>query len=203
MTRTKDRKTNLGALPLPLFLSLILFQPLSGAFAQNTLIKAGINISSIAGIEEQGSLTGYHVGVGGVKELSSRLGINHELIFSQQGTRINDDNKLIYYFLNAPILLNMQPGKRFSFNVGPQVGMVLKVVAKGERKTDLTAVTSAIDISACLGIGYRITDRFFAETRFNVGLTDLARTDEPRMYTNAVFQGSVGYYFKAKTQQSE
>lgn len=181
----------------------MLFQPLAGAFAQNTFVKGGINISSIAGIEEKGSLTGFHVGVGGIRQFSSRLGLKHELIFSQQGTRINDDNKLLYYFLNAPILLNMQAGKRFSFNVGPQVGMTLKVLAKGERNIDLTATTSTIDISACLGVGYRITDRFFAETRFNVGLTDLARTDEPRMYTNAVFQGSVGYYFKAKTTRPE
>src|SRR5688500_17628496 len=88
MTRRKERNTNCCTLPLALILSFMLFQPLAGAFAQNTFVKGGINISSVAGIEEKGSLTGFHVGVGGIKQFSSRLGVKHELIFSQQGTRI-------------------------------------------------------------------------------------------------------------------
>lgn len=169
-------------------------------FGQNTLLKAGINFSSVAGVAESGSLTGYHVGIGGLKSFSENIGLKTELIFSQQGTQATADYKLVYYYLNMPLLLNVRLGDKFSFDLGPQLGVALRALEKGERDRDITANLNTLDMSGCLGVSYLITQRVFAEARYNVGITDLSRIDQGRTYRNAVFQGSVGYYFNRKNQ---
>lgn len=173
------------------------------AFGQNTFVKGGINVSSVAGLRENGSLIGYHVGIGGIKEFSSNLSLKHELIFSQQGTKVTADYKLVYYYLNMPILLNAHFGKNFSFDVGPQLGLALKALEKEEPNRDITANLNTLDISLCMGVNYLLSERFFAEGRFNLGITDLSRISETNTYRNAVFQASVGYYFNRKNQQAE
>ena len=186
-----------------ILLFLILFQPVSMAVAQNTLVKGGINISSLTDLPEKSFLIGYHIGIGGIKDVSDKLGLKYELIFSQQGTEITSDYKLVYYYLNMPILLNARSGGNFSFDVGPQVGLALKAFEKGEREGDITANLNTLDISVCIGVNYLINERFFAEGRFNMGLTNLSRLSEKDSFRNTVFQGSVGYYFKRKNQQGE
>jgi len=185
-----------------LFFLIFLFYPLTNVSGQGTSVKAGINVSSITGIGEVSTLIGYHVGVGGVKNLSDILSIRHELILSQQGTKLRADEKLIYYYLNIPILLNVHLGKNFLIGVGPQAGIALRGLMKGERDRDVTANMSVVDISVCLGIGYRMSERFFAEGRYNAGMTNLSRISESDQ-RNAVFQGSVGYYFNRMNTDSK
>ena len=182
--------------------SILVYCSLTNASGQGTSVKAGINVSSIAGIHEVSTLIGYHVGIGGVKELSDILSIRHELIFSQQGTKVSADEKLVNYYLNIPILLNVGLGESFFLGVGPQAGIALRGLMKGESDRDVTANLSVVDFSVCLGIGYRMSERFFAEGRYNAGMTNLSRISESDQ-RNAVFQGSVGYYFNRMNTDSK
>ena len=181
----------------------VLFQSMTQALGQSTFIKGGINLSSLAGLSETGSLVGYHFAVGGLKPLSDNLSIKHELVFSKQGTKVTDDFKLVLYYLNVPILIDLRLGKDFSLNAGPQLGLALRALEKGGLDGDMTANLTTLDISACLGANYLISQRLFAEARFNMGLTNLSRVPESDSFRNAVFQGSVGYYFSRKQQPSE
>jgi hypothetical protein len=184
-------------------LLLILFQPIANANGQNTLIKGGINVSSLAGIAEQRSLIGYHVGIGGMKELSSRLALKYELIFSQQGTKVSDDDRLAFAYLNMPVLLNMRLGEKFSFDAGPQLGLTLDAWERGELDRNITPNLGTVDLSLCIGVNYFITKRLFTEARYNMGLTNLSRISGTDSFRNAVFQGSVGYYFNRKNEEAE
>lgn len=185
-----------------LLLVLIFFQPLTSALGQNIFLKGGINVSSIAGVPEERSLIGYHVGIGGIRDISSNFSIRHELIFSQQGTRVSADHKVVYFYLNMPILFNAHLGHNFFLAVGPQAGIPLRGVEKGERDTYVTSNLRTIDISVCLVVSYFISVNFFVEGRYNVGVTNLSRISGSE-HRNAVFQGSVGYYFNRKSQDSK
>src|SRR5687768_5374478 len=114
MTKHKYLKKSPGAQHFRLFLLLILFQPTANVHGQNTFIKGGINVSSVAGLPEQSSLIGYHLGIGGMKGVSGNLSLKYELIFSQQGTKVTKDYRLVYYYLNTPVLLNARFGENFS-----------------------------------------------------------------------------------------
>jgi hypothetical protein len=201
ITKPKDRKS--GAQHLRLLLLLMLFQPVTNAYGQNTLIKGGINLASLAGIPEQGSLVGYHIGIGGMKELSGHLALKSELIFSQQGTKLSDDDRLAIAYLNMPVLLNMRLGENFSFDAGPQIGLALDAWERGEIDRNITPNLKTFDISICIGANYFISKHLFAEGRFNLGLTNLRRLSETDSFRNAVFQGSVGYYFNRKNEEAE
>jgi len=202
MIQIKELKKGL-VLHLRLLLLLILFHPAAKIFGQSILLKAGMNASSVAGVPEKTALIGYHVGIGGIKDVSGKLALKSELIFSQQGTKITDDERLIYYYLNMPILLNAHLGNNFFFNVGPQVGLALKALEKRESDRDITANLNVVDVSACMGVNYLISERLLVEGRVNVGITDLSRISVTERYRNTVLQGSVGYYFNRKSQQSE
>lgn len=183
---------------------LMLCQPVTNLLAQNTLIKAGINISSLAGLEEQGDLIAYHIAVGGLKNISDNVSLKHELIFSVQGSKLSaDGDKLVYHYLNMPLLLNARCGKNVSLDAGPQLGVVLRAMEKGNSDRDITANLNTVDLSFCIGVNYMLTQNFFTEGRFNLGITNLSRVSESNGYRNAVFQGSVGYYFNRKKQQPE
>lgn len=182
-------------------LLVVLAQPMAQAVGQDIFVKGGVNISSIAGLPETSSLIGYHIGVGGMKAISGNLSLKHELFLSQQGTKVSADSRLIYYYLNVPILLSARYGERFSFHAGPQVGMALKAISQAKSDKDITANLNPVDLSFCLGVNYLIGPNFFAEGRYNVGLTNHSRISESKKNRNAVFQGSVGYYFNRKNDQ--
>lgn len=202
MTENKDPKKSVDLFYLPLLFSLLLF-PLTDTWAQNTLIKAGINVSSVAGVAEKSSMIGYHIGIGGMKPVLDKVALKYELVFSQQGSQVTDDDRLVFYYLNMPILLNMRSGGKFSFDVGPQLGLALNAFEKRERERDITANLNTFDISLCLGVNYLISERFFAEGRFNLGLTNVSRISDTNSQRNTVFQGSVGYYFNRKNEHPE
>lgn len=181
---------------------LILFQPAMLVLGQNTFLKGGVNVSSVAGLREHSSLIAYHIGIGGLKDLSNKLSLKHEVNFSLQGAKMSPSgDKLHYYYLNMPVLLNTHLGKNLSFDAGPQFGIALNAIEKAKTDVDITANLNTLDISFCVGFNYLITKSFFVEGRFNLGLNDISRNPDSGTHRNAVFQGSLGYYFKRKNQE--
>lgn len=130
------------------------------ASAQNTFIKAGFNRSSLSGPGSRSPLSGYNIGVGGLKTFSPKLSLKHELIFSLQGTK-TASTTLRYYYLNVPALVDVKLGEQFAFNVGPQLGIIVNAYDKS-RSSDITGSVNTLDLSFCLGFTYAVTKQFLS-----------------------------------------
>ena len=90
-------------------------------------VKGGYNVSSVSfdGTSETAKLHGFHIGVYGESYFGKYFSIQPEIIYSQQGYKIIDENgtytqKLDY--INVPLMLKLYPVKSFFIEAGPQIG---------------------------------------------------------------------------------
>ncbi|HMJ46096.1 MAG TPA: outer membrane beta-barrel protein, partial [Ferruginibacter sp.] len=116
----------------------ILFVLTATSFAQGLKfgVKAGADIHKIEGksFKDQFSF-GYHAG--GFLEigLTSMLGIQPELLFSQVNVDTSSSFSSVYQFnkisevnlkyINIPLLLNIKPNKFVALQLGPQFGILI------------------------------------------------------------------------------
>lgn len=136
---------------------------------------------------------------------------------------------LIINYLNLPVIFRYKVIKKFSIDFGPQFGYVLSGKTKiniiedsrdpsqnysveidmlndGVYDFDGTTVQTKaslnrLDFSLDLGGTYDITDRFFVQGRYNLGLSNIDKNSTDGENTNSwnmkngVFQFSAGYRF--------
>lgn len=168
-------------------------------------IKAGPNFASLntdasAG-ENYKNRTGFHGGAFALIKLS-KIGIQPELIFSQQGSTVTVDKKDLdanYSYINIPVMLKVYLVAGLNLQVGPQFGFVSS--AKQEFVNDLGNVTKEdikddmkkSDISAGLGAGWDLPFGLTVDARYNLGLSKLYDHSEAPDAKNQVFQFSLGY----------
>jgi hypothetical protein len=168
-------------------------------------IKAGPNFANIntdatAG-ENYKSRTGFHGGAFALIKLS-KFGIQPELIFSQQGSKVKLDNQDLesnYSYINIPVMLKLYLVAGLNLQVGPQFGFVSS--AKQEFVDDLGNVTKEniksemkkTDISAGLGAGWDLPFGLTIDARYNLGLSKLYDHEDAPDAKNQVFQFSLGY----------
>ena len=151
-------------------------------------IKAGPNFSNVDAEDvSTESITNFHAGAFVELSLLPVFAIQPELLYSSQGAKVDgaDDFKLDYVsvpvmakFYILPDLLSIEAGPQFSFLINEDV--------------EETFETKSFDFAVAGGIGFNITDKFIAQARYVVGLTD---TTEDAEVTNKVIQLSVGYRF--------
>ncbi|MBW1295160.1 porin family protein [Aquimarina litoralis] len=162
---------------------LIGFTSISNAQSLKLGIKGGINLSTINGDNVPSNLdarTGYHIGVAAQIGLPGKFAIQPELLYSAQGA---DDLDIDY--VNIPILVKYKFLKFLSFEAGPQFGVLVN-----DDYADAIE-TKNFDVSAAAGAGVEF-GKFFAQARYNFGITDVVDNSDVR---NGTFQLSVGYYF--------
>lgn len=144
-------------------------------------LKGGVNFATLNGGDISDTIdgrTGYHIGAVAQLSLLGILAIQPELIYSAQGT---DDFDIDY--LNLPVLLKFKFLKILSIEAGPQFGFVVN------DSSDFGDPES-FDLSGAVGAGVEIS-KFFAQVRYNFGVTDVIDNADAR---NATFQVSVGFY---------
>jgi len=168
-------------------------------------IKAGPNFAKLdedasAG-ENYKSRTGFHGGAFALIKLT-KIGIQPEIIFSQQGSTVkfnNQDLDANYSYINIPIMLKVYLVAGLNLQVGPQFGFVAN--AKREFVDDLGNVTKEdikdemkkSDISAGLGAGWDLPFGLTVDARYNLGLSKLYDHADAPEAKNQVFQLSLGY----------
>jgi hypothetical protein len=168
-------------------------------------IKAGPNFASLNNESTFGenykSRTGFHAGAFALIKLT-KIGIQPELIFSQQGSKVefnNQDLESNYSYLNIPIMVKLYLVAGLNLQVGPQFGFVTS--AKQETFDDLGNKTKAdikddlkgSDISAGLGAGWDLPFGLTIDARYNLGLSKINDSDGSPESKNQVFQISLGY----------
>ncbi len=172
---------------------LLVFFQLVNAQAKFGL-KAGLNVSSLTskeGNDQLKTLVGGNIGLFSNINISSNLSFQPEIIFSGEGARItavdlNDPNgsnsgtgRLVFSYINIPLLLKFAKYSTSIYGeLGPQIGILASASAKSFGESiDIKDFFKATNFSLCFGAGYNFSESLAINTRYNVGLSNIATSD--------------------------
>tara|TARA_B100000795_G_scaffold162168_1_gene121845 strand:- start:2074 stop:2661 length:588 start_codon:yes stop_codon:yes gene_type:complete len=165
-------------------------------------VKGGYNVSSVSfdGTSETAKLHGFHIGVYGESYFGKYFSIQPEIIYSQQGYKIIDENgtytqKLDY--INVPLMLKLYPVKSFFIEAGPQIGFSISHKETFDSGFILYDTSdefepSNFDWGVNLGAGFKSDGGISLGARYHVGQNDIYDQDKPK---NRVWQLYVGLEF--------
>ena len=174
---------------------LVLGTSLSQAQLLQFGVKGGVNFANYTGGDVSGvdfkTITSYHAGMVMELKVLENLAIQPELLYSTQGSELNDiggqiKNELGY--LSIPVLAKfyLTPNK-LSLELGPQASFLVS-----ERNEVNADDTNSFDFAIAAGLSYKITDGLFVSGRYVGGLTEIKRDADIK---NSVIQFSLGYMF--------
>lgn len=173
-------------------------------------IKAGPNFSTVdtkasAG-ENYKNRAGFHGGAF-VLIKATKIGIQPEVIFSQQGSKveINSQNfESNFSYVNIPIILKLYTVAGINIQAGPQFGFITNAETPIQDQLspgtyhveDVKDKMKSSDFTVALGLGWDLPFGLTLDARYNLGLSKIY-DDAPRNQTedakNQVFQFSLGY----------
>ncbi len=160
-------------------------------------IKAGVNFSTLTDAAGLDNRTGFVGGVFIGGKLGDKLGIQADLLYSQQGAEFNVGDFDLNY-INVPIVLKYFVTDKLHIHAGPQFGVLIDENARTVVGTVIDKIgTNDTDVSAVIGAGLDLPLGIRLDGRYNFGLTDVP-DDAGKGITkgkNSVFTLSVGYSF--------
>ena len=158
--------------------------------------KAGLNFANFSGdITENKMLTGFHVGAFVELELSEKIILQPELLFSTQGTKFEESGFSADFdvnYINIPVMFKYAVAEGFNLEAGPQIGFLLSAEVVGE---DIKDEMESIDFGMNVGASYDFTEKLFAQARYNIGLANVAKDSGDEKIQNSVISVSLGYRF--------
>lgn len=158
-------------------------------------VKAGVNFSDLTKTGELGTRTGFVAGFFVGAKVGDRVGVQAELLYSQQGGEF-DLGKFEVDYVNVPLLLKLYVSDNFNFQLGPQFG----VVVNDDAQTTVGQVVNKIgtndfDVSGILGVGLDLPAGFRVSGRYNIGFKDVPSGTEFSEGNNSVWTFALGYSF--------
>jgi hypothetical protein len=161
-------------------------------------LKAGVNLSKLNTDDADANtsnITGFHGGAFGLFKFTS-IGIQPELLFSQQGSKVEDvsgdpeDLKMSY--MTIPVMLKFYLPGGFNIQAGPQFGFLNSAEFKSD--PDIESKLKSSDISANVGLAWDAPFGLVFDARYNIGLQDLNDGSNIQgAIKSGVFQFSLGY----------
>ncbi len=183
--------------------SLVFFT--QAAMAQFHLgVKGGVNITKVDGKAFKDEFRyGYHLGGFAEIGLGGKLGIQPEVLWSQNQTRVDSSFSDVYEnslqisnyqdvtlnYLSIPVLLNYKLGSLMTLQAGPQFGILLD-----QSKTLLENGQEAFkkgDFSLVGGAQIHIA-KIRLQGRYFVGLNNISDVGDQNKWNNQGFQLSLG-----------
>ncbi|WP_290626018.1 porin family protein [Altibacter sp.] len=155
-------------------------------------IKAGVNFANITDASEFSGRTGFVAGVFLGGKFNDNIGIQGELLYSQQGAEFELGEFNLDY-VNVPIILKYFVSQGLNIQLGPQFGVIVNDDTQtviGEVINDIA--TKDFDVSAVVGLGYDLPLGLRVDGRYQFGLSDVPESGEGK---NSVVTLSIGYSF--------
>lgn len=176
------------------FIVLLLSVVGYGAFAQVQValgLKAGVNVSKLNTDEfESSSITAFHGGAFCLFKFTV-LGIQPELLFSQQGSTIDDlDGDLKMSYMTVPVMVKFYFPGGFNLQAGPQFGFLNSAEFDGNNVKDSF---KSSDVTANVGIAWDAPFGLVIDARYNIGLSDVSEDSQLGSVKGNTFQFSLGY----------
>jgi opacity protein-like surface antigen len=168
--------------------------------------KAGLNFANLTGDVEDASMKiGFNVGGFAEIKVSDKFSVQPELLYSTQGAKSEEsfegetiESEWNLSYLNIPIMAKYYVSEKFSLEAGPQIGFLLGSKVKVESiEVDFKDNTESIDFGLNIGSAYDFTENLFAGLRYNIGLSNVAKTEsgDDTKINNSVISLSLGYRF--------
>lgn len=178
-----------------------------GAYAQAQLaigVKGGLNFAK-QDVEDLNAKnrTGFHGGAFVLIKLT-KIGIQPELIYSQQGSKFKFDGqdfKSNFSYVNIPVMLKLYLIAGLNLQVGPQFGFLTSAKADGYdeatqqlvKDQDVKEFYKKSDVSLGLGAGWDLPFGLTIDARYNLGLSKIENDAAMAATKNQVIQISLGY----------
>jgi hypothetical protein len=172
-----------------LIVSILFFS--FGAHAQgiDLGIKGGVNFSNITDASGLSNRTGFVFGAFAGIKFNDKLGIQGDLLYSQQGAEL-DPEAIDLNYVNIPVVLRYFIFKGLNLQAGPQFGFVIDDNVK-EISNNFTEAES-FDLTGVVGVGYDLPLGLRVDGRYNFGLTDVFNNTSGK---NSIVTLAVGYSF--------
>lgn len=178
--------------------------------------KAGVNFSTLSNVSKGEMLPGFYVGAVSEFKITEKFSFQPELVYSSQGAKNvytetvaavtahhHNHDKLEY--INLPLLAKYYFTQGLSVELGPQFGLLLKATNEDEVTIDGVEVkenrdfkdeVNAFDFGVGAGLAYELSNGFFVNARYNLGLTNVGKST--KYYDgskNGVTNLGLGYKF--------
>lgn len=188
-----------------ILLVLILAFSFHFAFGQSNFrvgVKAGMNSSTIGSWAYLYGFTvariSYHLGTFVELPISKKFSLQPEIQYSSQGNKKDFFDEahghLKLNYLNISLLTKSYLLKRFSGEVGPYAGFLIK--AKDRDNMDVTKDFKNLDVGAVFAGTYRLPSGLFTGVSYRIGLKNINEFSATKgKNQNSVGQLFVGYSF--------
>lgn len=161
-------------------------------------IKAGLNYANQTGSDitinsgnyDKEAISSYHAGFVTEIQLTDGFSVQPELLYSTQGATYKyaaTEFKKELGYLSIPVLAKLYLNKAVSLDLGPQASFLLS-----ERNNFDIKNAETFEFGVAGGLGFNITDHFFLQGRYVLGLTEASKDAEVK---NSVVQISAGFTF--------
>lgn len=204
-----------------IILSSLFVLAISFTYAQKAEfgIKGGLNSSNFRG-DTDGidfkSRVGFNLGAFATIKLSGKITLQPEILYSTQGAKAvnvsalyddiiyKGDVKFNLSYINVPVIIKYYVADKFNLEAGPQIGFLTsantstKLVGSSQSvDQDVKDSFESIDFGLNFGAGYDFTKNISAGFRYNLGLSNVFKTEagDDSKTQNSVFSFSVGYKF--------
>ena len=159
-------------------------------------IKAGATFANLTGATDASTKTGFVGGAFLTIKFSDKIAIQGDLLYSQQGAKLELDDINLNY-INFPIVLKYYIIKRINIQAGPQFGTVVNDnlgEVFGPNDINSFDITGIVGIGIDLPLNLRITGRYgfgLSEFSFIEFEGDTKETNSK----NSVFSLTAGFSF--------
>ncbi|WP_417872032.1 porin family protein [Winogradskyella sp.] len=158
-------------------------------------IKAGANFATISDANiDLSNRTGFQAGIFAGIKFTDKVGIQADLLYSQQGAEF-DAGEFDLTYVNVPVVLKYYLVQGLNIQAGPQFGFIVDDNIKtviGDIEKQIEAEKT--DVSGVVGAGYDFPFGVRLDARYNFGLTDVSKVNGSEG-KNSVFSLALGYSF--------
>ena len=184
-------------------------------------LRSGVNIATYEIDDDSQSpgpdvntKTSFHGGAFVNIPIAGAFRIQPEVDFSAQGTKYDNANSTIgnleeedVYYINVPVMLQLQSSGGFFVETGPQIGFLIKGETEGTgvfNDVDIKDQRKGIDFAWGGGLGYLSRIGLGVNARYNLGLSNILNnddspsTDEGKLKTRTLQIGLVYHFGAAK-----
>jgi len=196
---------------LAIFFSVILHAQTKSDPDWHFGIKGDVNLSNINGNGMPGSYTtGFQFGGFAEKAFNNKWSVQHELLFSQNNTRVDVTNFLVYYtppqgnvfaasniklgYISVPVMLKYNINKYFSVLAGPQYSQML-FGAESLLKDDKGIAFKRYEVSVNGGAQVNLGS-VAIYARYNQGLTNINNIDSRYKWNSSHIQFGIAVKVK-------
>ncbi len=137
-------------------------------------IKAGANFANITDASGLSNKTGFVFGAFAGAKLNDKLGIQGDLLYSQQGAEFNG-GEIDLTYVNIPVVLKYFVTENLNLQAGPQFGFVVDDNVK--EVFNSLAEAESFDLTGVIGAGYEFPFGIRVSGRYHFGLTDVTKSN--------------------------